>query len=322
MKVSVIIPYYNLGDYIEEAIKSVFDSDYEDFEVIVIDDGSTEQSAIDALERSKRRWGNNPRWRCVRQDNGGAASARNHACRLANGQAILPVDADNKIRRNYITRSVELLMQNPDVGVVYAWAQRFGIVHNTWEFQPLSIHNMLLANGVEACSLFRKEVWESVGGYCEDCFRYGYEDWDFWLSAIEKGWRFELIPEVMFDYRVRISSMVSNCNDPVIRRKLITSIINRHISLYATRWPSLLVDRDVSMLDQYLTIAAYQRIHIESVQEFNRVGGALNDRLDRLESVLQSAFEHIHRLEGEVGNLYWRRFKHWLHMQLINMRPR
>ncbi len=305
MNVTVIIPHYNLGAHLEQAVASVFASNYDKFEVIVLDDGSTEPASLDALAACEARWGRDKRWRCIRQENMGLSATRNRGCQEARGEAILPVDADNMIRPDYLSKAVRCLQQNPKAGVVYAWAKRFGIVDNVWEFKPLDRRAMLLANGVEACSMFRKEAWQSVGGYDEVNFREGYEDWDFWLGLIEKGWEFHLIPEVLFDYQVRSNSMVSKCNDPIVRRKLISALIDRHWGLYAKEWPVLLVDRDVSMLEQHLVISEYRRLYIESVQEFTRVAEALTDRLNRLEAVLKHTIDRAERVEGKLAHLYW-----------------
>jgi glycosyltransferase involved in cell wall biosynthesis len=305
MRVSVIIPFYNLGAYLEEAVSSVFASDYPEFELILIDDGSTDPDAQEALRKCEARWGADPRWRFIRQENRGLAATRNEGCRQAVGEAILPVDADNRIRPDYLSKAVDCLQKNPEVAVVYAWAQRFGLFDDVWKFQPLDRRAMLLQNGVEACSVFRKSAWAAVGGFNEEHFQEGYEDWDFWLSLIERGFQFELVPEVLFDYRVRADSMVSKCNEPEVRRKLIQALVTRHHGLYAEEWPALLVERDVDVLEHHLQLAEYRRYHIEALMEFNRVAQALTDRVNHMEAELGRVIDHAGEQDKDLHKLFW-----------------
>ena len=108
-KVSVIIPCYNHGEYLDEAVESVLTQTYQNFEIIIVDDGSTDQSTIDLLKVYRK-----PKTRVIRTDNQGLASARNNGIKEAKGEYILPLDADDKIGKEYLKKAVKILDENED----------------------------------------------------------------------------------------------------------------------------------------------------------------------------------------------------------------
>jgi glycosyltransferase involved in cell wall biosynthesis len=301
MKASIVITCYNLGAYLGESLASALQSTHPDFEVMVVDDGSTEQRTREEVSRLEQRYAGDPRVRFVRQPNKGVSAARNTGIEQATGECILPLDADNKIRPHYLARAVQILSEQASVGVVYGWAERFGERGGIWEFPPLDPHKMLLENGVEACSVFRKQVWREVGGYDEERFRQGYEDWDFWLGVIEKEWQFVLIPEVLFDYRVRPHSMVSACNEPDVRQKLVNQLIEKHKPLYAACWPELLISRELTMLEYERLVAGYHQRYVEALAEFQHFAQDWNTRCQLLESEVQQHRSELQSLRHLVA---------------------
>jgi len=119
--VSIIIPCYNQGRYLAESIGSVLASDFTELEIIVVDDGSTEPETrriLDMLEY--------PKTRLIRRANGGLAAARNSGIAEAQGRYILPLDADDRIGPEYLGQAVAALEADPQLGVVYCRAERFG----------------------------------------------------------------------------------------------------------------------------------------------------------------------------------------------------
>ncbi|MEI6970000.1 MAG: glycosyltransferase family A protein [bacterium] len=284
MKVSVIVTCYNLGAYLEECLESAMKSTCSDFEVIVVDDGSTDPETVKTVARLEKLYSGDDRVRFIRQSNKGVSAARNTGIAQARGECILPLDADNRIRPQYLTRAVQVMTDDPSIGVVYAWAERFGIRTGAWEFPPFDRQKMLLCNCVESCSAFRKRVWVDNNGYDESRFREGYEDWDFWLGAIEHGWRFHRIQEVLFDYRVRSNSMVSACNEPAVRQKLVTQLIEKHKTLYSSCWPDLLISRELTTLEYERLVAGYHQRFVESLVDFQRVAADVTSRCKAMES--------------------------------------
>jgi len=126
------------------------------------------------------------------------------------------------------------------------------------EFQIFDSRKILLGNLVEACSVFRKRVWEECGGYDPDMGVMGYEDWDLWVSAMERGWNFYLIKEALFDYRVRLNSMLSGCNIPDNRRHLIEYICNKHKNTYIENLSYVISEKDIAPLNMEIAIKGLQ----------------------------------------------------------------
>lgn len=232
IKLSVVIPCYNHGEYVLQAIASVESCQAKVYEILIVNDGSTDpltQKVLQALAVKG--------YQVIHQENQGLAIARNHGISLAKGRYILPLDSDNKIRPKYITKAIEILDNQPEVGVVYGNFEFFGGVTGVQEVPKFDINLILRGNYIDACAVFRKTVWEEAGGYDDKIpEKLGYEDWDFWLSVAEKGWHFYHIDEVLFDYRLRSDSMVSRCNIPEKRWELFRYISTKHIGLYQTNF--------------------------------------------------------------------------------------
>ncbi len=148
----------------------------------------------------------------MRQPNRGVSAARNAGIRSATGRYILPVDSDNRIREPYLADAVRLLDADKSVGVVYGDAEYCGDRRGRWRVDEFSLARLILHNYIDSCALFRREMWDELGGYDERMPYFGWEDWDLWLRAALRGWRFVHLPEVAFDYRVRPGSLLQQAN--------------------------------------------------------------------------------------------------------------
>jgi glycosyltransferase involved in cell wall biosynthesis len=209
MKVSVIVPLYNLADYVSETINSALAQTHTDLEVIVVNDASTDYSWFVVEEYQKR----DPRVRGINlTENVGLPAARNIAIAASTGEFILPLDADDWIDPQYIEKT--LAKMAPDVGVVSTYMAVFGYwPHRTGQpgsgypvFYPTK-EQILNGNTLLVCSLVRKQTALDVGGYPE-CMKSGSEDWAFWAAIICKtNWKVEVVPEYLFHYRTRPGSM-------------------------------------------------------------------------------------------------------------------
>lgn len=198
-KVSVIMPCYNDGAYIKEAIESVKKQTYPNIELIVIDDGSDDEKTIDILNEL------GDEVVLLHTNHLKPAGARNYGIEKASGKYILPVDSDDTIDETYIQKAVEIIESNSDVGVVYCEADLFGEKSGRWDLPKYSFEMMLLDNIVFVTSLFYKSDWEKVGGY-NTLMKSGMEDYDFWLSILNLGRKIYQIPEVLFHYRIKPAS--------------------------------------------------------------------------------------------------------------------
>lgn len=222
--VSVIIPIYNMEKFIAETIESVMQTTYSNFEVILVDDGSTDQSADIAKKYAEK----DDNIKFYAQKNGGAAAARNHAIRKSAGIYILPVDADDLIGADYIEQAVAVLIKNPQVKVVVSNAIFFGEKTGSWSLPAFDLKLLARKNLINNCSMYRKTDWERVGGYCEALK--GREDWDFWISILKDGGDIYKLPIVGLYYRIRKNSK------RVLARKwkkeLIDKLNERHADFF------------------------------------------------------------------------------------------
>ena len=203
--VSVVIPCYHQAEYLAGAVESVVAQTFRDWEIVIVDDGSTDATAAVATDLIARHRPH--RMRLVRQANQGLPGARNSGIAASLGRYILPLDADDMLMPQMLEKTAGLLDSDPATAIAYTDYLLFGsaagyVTTRTWTMDELSFGNPL-GNS----SLFRREVWLAVGGYNTN-MRGGYEDWDFWIAAAERGFRARKIAEPLFRYRIKPSSMI------------------------------------------------------------------------------------------------------------------
>jgi glycosyltransferase involved in cell wall biosynthesis len=223
-KVSVIIPCYNLGQYIDEAVDSVLAQTYRDFEIIIVNDGSTDEETINILRNY-----NKPKTKVIHTDNKGVSAARNTGITAATGLYILALDADDKIDNTYLEKATSILDKKENVGIVYCEAELFGKRTGKWEIPDYKLPWILLRNLIFSVGVFRKKDWERTNGYNTNMI-HGWEDYDFWLSIIELGREVVRIPELLYFYRQRPGS-----RDKLSRKQIIqcySQIFRNHQQLY------------------------------------------------------------------------------------------
>jgi glycosyltransferase involved in cell wall biosynthesis len=222
-RVSIIVTCYNLGNYLVEALISARACDPNRVETIIVDDGSSERRTIKVLEEVEKKG-----WMVIRQANQGVAVARNTGIAEARSEYILPLDADNHLRSDYPVVAMEVLDADQRIGVVYGDCEVFGKQRGRRQIPEFDMHRLHLGNFIDACAVFRKQTWIDVGGFDPMLGPLGHDDWDFWLSVAERGWRFHHIPRVMFDYRVRNGSMLSRAATPEMYESLIQHLSTKH----------------------------------------------------------------------------------------------
>ena len=238
-KVSVIIPCYNDGDFLQETLDSLREQSFIDYEIIVVNDGSTDEVTI-ALLRSIAQ----SNTKVFHTKNMGVSAARNKGITEASGEYILPLDADDTIGADYLERAVNVLEARPEVAAVYFERVLFGEHQGTDQLPDYDPKALLIDNCMYA-ALFRKADWKSVGGFSESMV-YGWEDWDFWISLSELGKLVVKIPEPLFFYRIRSSSRDHSLQ---LHHKIAMMLVMvfRHKCLYL-RNLDLLVKRSFSLI--------------------------------------------------------------------------
>jgi glycosyltransferase involved in cell wall biosynthesis len=201
-KVSIVIPCFNQGVMLREALVSIEQVRNANLlEVIIVDDGSSEAETTRILRECQ-----DTGYSVVFQPNGGPGAARNTGIRLAKGEFILPLDSDNRLRDVYLNEGVSLLKGNAAIGVVYADAEYFGDRSGRWDVAEFDLSSLIRMNFIDACALYRRGLWEDLGGYDEKII--GVEDWDLWLRIAARGVAFVHLSQIGFDYRVRKDSLM------------------------------------------------------------------------------------------------------------------
>jgi glycosyltransferase involved in cell wall biosynthesis len=305
--ISVVIPCFNHGAYILDAIASVETSGDVNYELIVINDGSTDAHTLSVLNTLRDRG-----YHVVDLENQGLANARNHGIAIASGRYILPLDSDNKIRPDYMRKGIAILDKSPEIGIVYGDVEFFGGSTGVWSLPDFDLYRLLIGNYIDACAVFRKQVWQDCGGYDPNMpDKLGYEDWDFWLGATEKGWQFWHTPEVMFDYRTRSDSMVQTCKQPDNQKRLVHYICAKHIDLYTPRLAEIIADKEFVAFERMVELDSL-RLELQRTQEELERS---RDRQQQTEGNLQAiASEVVHlkaTIEAMETSKFWQLRQVW-----------
>lgn len=199
--ISIVIPCFNQGQYLADALGSIAAQTLTDWEIVVVDDGSTDAATRHALDRLSF-----PQTRVVRSANQGLPAARNLGISHATGRYILPLDCDDKIAATYLEKAVALLEADPGLGIVYCQAEFFGAQSGRWPLPPYRFPEAIFQPAIFCSGVFRRSDWQETGGYSSD-MTHGYEDHDFWLSLIKRGRRVHRLEETLFFYRRTPQSM-------------------------------------------------------------------------------------------------------------------
>ncbi|GIK27629.1 MAG: glycosyltransferase [Anaerolineae bacterium] len=206
-RVSIVIPAYNARRTIVDAVDSCLAQTFADFEIIVIDDGSTDDTA----EWLTEHYPHEPRLRIIRQPNGGVSAARNAGILAARGEFVHFLDADDNLLPRKIERSLEIADSDPAIGVVYGPGQPVeddGRTPIPFEYPELPSGDVLkhwlagvMANGtygVTPSVMVRRSLFDTVGLFSP--IPTPTEDWDMWirLAAVTQ---FGALKEVLVRYR-------------------------------------------------------------------------------------------------------------------------
>lgn len=225
MKVSVVIPCYNDGEYLPEAVESVEKCNKDSYEIIIVNDGSIDQKTVEVIESMKRRG-----CRVFHIGHRGQSAARNFGAMQAKYDYILFLDSDNKIYPEYLHAGAQILDENPEVGAVFGDKKFFGL-ENDLRIQPdFDLHEAFFIVIFDMCSVIRKKMWQDCGGLDEEMDF--YEDWEFFINASERNWKFFHIKKPMFDYRVRAESVNAKRFEKDNRLRIMSYVYLKHFNFF------------------------------------------------------------------------------------------
>ncbi len=194
--VSVIIPCYNHGQYLRDAVQSVLDQTWQNFEIIVVNDGSNADETVEILKDFHM-----PKTRILHLSvNMGLPAARNAGIQQAKGKYICCLDADDKLQPTYLEKTIVAMEVNAGLSFVGAWTQVFGNESRVWYTPQFDPEQLIYYNQFAPPTVFKRTAWAQIGGFFEE-MREGFEDWEFWVRLTGNGYRGYRISEKIFFYR-------------------------------------------------------------------------------------------------------------------------
>ena len=265
--ISVIVPCYNQAQYLDECLQSVLDQTYENWECLIINDGSpdnTEEVAKKWIEKDSR-------FKYFYKENGGLSSARNFGIERAKGEWILPLDSDDLIVNKYLALSNEEIKKG--FNLIYFKIRLFGHENLDYETDFFNFEELLYSNPFYCSCIFPKEKWGQIGGYDENLI-YGMEDWDFWINMIyNTPTKVSRVDYVGFLYRKKRNSMLHTLQDDEEKKIFSRSYIIRKHSEHYAKSQSFVALHLKNIQEYKTTIEKYQKIFSDNLilQTFNKI---------------------------------------------------
>ncbi len=225
-EVSIIVPCYNQAAYLAETLDSVRAQTYQQWECIIVNDGSVDNTEEIAREYTVK----DSRFKYFRKENEGPSQARNFGISNSDGAFVLPLDADDLIAPTYVEKAMDCFMRFPDTKLVYCKADTFGDSVGPWDLEEYDYESFIWNNCIFCSALFRRSDYDQTAGYNVN-MAHGYEDWDFWLSLLKKGDVVHRIDEVLFHYRIKTMSRTTSLTGEYLKESLI-QICKNHPDIY------------------------------------------------------------------------------------------
>jgi glycosyltransferase involved in cell wall biosynthesis len=193
--VSVIVPCFNGGRFLDGLMASLGHQTFRDFEIVIVDDGSRDAATLEKLATLEGAV------RVIHQENSGPSAARNAGIRAANADILFMLDCDDTIEPDYLADTVPLLMASPpDVGMVFTDIRLAG-AESGISTRYFNRFDLLFTNTLSSGLLLRRGAWRAAGGY-DEAMRDGYEDWDFSLRLARGGYRGLRVPRPLYVYHI------------------------------------------------------------------------------------------------------------------------
>ena len=224
--ISIIMPCYNQGKYLSEAIESVITQNYDNWELIIVDDGSTDNSS----EVAKHYVEKDNRISYIYQRNAGPSAARNRGVRESKGIYLHFLDGDNKIAPKYLEIAIKYLESNKDCKLFYSRCRFFGERQGEFHLNYIDYKHLLCWNSIDMACVIRREDFNSIGGFDENMR--GYEDWELFIRLLYHDDNIYKHPEILFFYRLHNSPNGVNKNAAKRSAELTSYVYHKHIEKY------------------------------------------------------------------------------------------
>ncbi len=258
--ISVVIPCFNDGEYLPETISRLMKQTYPHFEIIVVNDGSTDLHTLEVLTQISAQGVT-----VLHKENGRMSSARNYGVKHAKGSIIAALDADDYYENSFFEKAIERFSNKPEVAVVTSHIQLFGDFNKVARPRGGNEFNFLFNSECPACAMVRKSCWDEVGGYDEN-MKMGYEDWEFYIRITKKGWIVEVIPEKLLFYRQTQSSTHKNDTIPN-RQAIINYIVDKHSDWYLANLKKLIASKQVLYTESRVSLPVIFRMILNRIRK-------------------------------------------------------
>ena len=225
-KISVIVPCYNQGKYLAEALDSVINQTLSDWECIIVDDGSTDDSAEIAklyVEKDKR-------IHYVFQQNSGPSAARNRGVNLTSAPLLFFLDGDDIIDKVLLEEGFNYMYSHPNCILYYTGAEYFGNRKGEFVLRYSSYRDLLIANSIDCACIVRRNDFNRIKGFDEQLR--GYEDWEFFIRLLYHNDTIYKEPKLLFHYRVTDSATSVNFQAKAKNEEKTMYIYRKHIDKY------------------------------------------------------------------------------------------
>lgn len=227
-KVSIIVPCYNQAVFLSEALDSVLAQTYTNWECVIVNDGSSDNTG-EVVQRYIKQ---DTRFKYIEQPNKGPAAARNNGIEHSCGEFILPLDADDLIAPTYLEKAVNVFTLRTNTKLVYCKADKFGLVNEPWILDEYNYDRFIWDNCIFCTAMYKRSDYLRTGGYSVN-MTHGLEDWDFYLSLLDKDDIVHCIDEVLFHYRIKKVSRDTEWLNKRFDETLI-QLCNNHPEIYDT----------------------------------------------------------------------------------------
>lgn len=293
--VSIVIPFYNCEKYISETLQSIGNQTYANIEIIVVNDGS-QSSSTDYL---KELLSDKKHIQYIYQENKGPSAARNAGGKVAKGEYLVFLDADDLIHPEYLQKTLESFNLNSNCKLVYTGAQFFEAQSGEWVLQPyVDFRSLLLNNRIPCYALHKTTDFVALNGFDENLN--ALEDWDYWIRLLKNGGEVVKLPEILFSYRKRwdgssLLNMLSN--NPDMNKRSWQVVYDKHKELYLQHGLSFCdLSSEINQQREQLCI---ERQKIQEQQE--RVKQLL-DEIHSMKQERQSMKFRLKKLEKSISS--------------------
>lgn len=225
-EIAIIVPCYNQGKYLSEALDSVLTQSFSEWELIVVDDGSADNSADIAKSYAAK----DSRIRYVRQENAGPSAARNKGVSSTSAPLIFFLDGDNMIRPKFLEVGVNYMVSHPECVLFNSKADYFGDRTGEFKLRYTSYKDLLVANSIDCACIVRREDFDRVGGFDEQLR--GYEDWEFFIRLLYHHDTVYQDLRSLFKYRVSDNPTSVNLHAKSHNEEKTMYIYRKHMDKY------------------------------------------------------------------------------------------